>query len=281
MFRKEFESLSKQIINLPNKNALSEISPTIDLSILQKLKIDQQDFQVRFEKLLKNWWNSSTSIPDCEGKRFVLATLFEDLKNPLNLAIIADDLDSFKEHYKEDKSSMIFDLCCVCGSEKIVNNFFLIEGQGNRHLLESENAIAYALSSGKHDFALSLSKLAAKLGRKDPGPIALYSLSISTLFFSKTISEIFFPKANDPATSNTSVFTSHLSMTQSSKEGDIGKIKAKQLLSIPEFSEFLVNANLQEINSFFEAINEVHSNKRQKLSHPQSNYSLKEKNDNP
>jgi len=166
----------------------------IDKRLLQNYGINEQKFQKVFSYLSYHWWNSATSVPDSEGKRFVQSSLMKDLQNPIKLAIIADDLETFKKHNKGNDDFVLFELSCICGAKNILNNFFLASEQGRQFLCHSENAIAFVLSSGKQDFALELAEIARELGRKDPGPIALYALNMKTLFFSSKIENVFSPK---------------------------------------------------------------------------------------
>ena len=155
----------------------------VEDSLLLKYGINKDSFHQVFGSLLRNWYFLRTSLPDCEGKRFVNEYLFDDLKNPIKLAIISDDLEVFKKHcsLEEFKNCLIFDLCCVCGSEKIIYHYFFTYQYGESWVRNSEYALAFALSSGKHDFALKLAIKAKNMGRKNPGFLALYSISFKVL----------------------------------------------------------------------------------------------------
>jgi len=68
--------------------------PEVNVMIMKKEGINFEDFFQNFEKLLKNWWRLESCLyGDSPGKRFVHEFLFQDLQNPLKLAIIADDLE--------------------------------------------------------------------------------------------------------------------------------------------------------------------------------------------
>ena len=177
---------------------------SFDYNTLKNFKIDKEVFRETFEKLLKKWWNSDSSIPDCDGKRFVQSFLFGDLLNPLKLSAVADDLINFQLFYQEESDGEIFELCCICGAEQIMTTYLLKDEIAKKTLVDSENIIAYALSSGKREFALNLAIMAQKLGRTDPGPIELYTFSSHNFFFFLSkIEEIFLKK---PETESKNLF---------------------------------------------------------------------------
>lgn len=173
---------------------------------------------------------------------------------------------------------MLFELSCVCGSENILNKFFLTSRQGRQYLCRSENAIAYVLSSDKKELALQLAEQAKTLGRETPGPVALYSLNMQTLFYSRKIIDVFSPKIvppvhSQPASRTASPsFTPHHRQTQTTTRTDstgIGSQKAKELISKPEYATFFITADPKQLKQFFQAILQYsESNKKQKLSHP-------------
>ncbi len=220
------------MLHRKSEGAQKQTKPTIDVTLLVGLE-NEQDFQVNFNRLCTTWLNSSTSIPDCEGKRFVQRHLFNDLKSPLKISIIADDVEAFKKHYKDSDDVSLFELSCICGSEKIIKNFFLVDVTKSSCLTKSENAIAYAASSGKSEFTLELAKKGKELGRTEAGPVALYAAG--NLFFSKSIIEVFSTNTKGLSLEKHNPFIPqqrHLEMKKMLRNPNVGKRKAEELLSI-------------------------------------------------
>jgi len=249
--------------------------PSVNSVLLRELGINEARFQGKFARLLRNWWDSGTAIHDCDGKRFMQAELFNDLQNPLKLVIVADNVELFSERYQNNKNQTVFDLCCLCGSQKILNEHFLNSERDRSYLIESDNAIAYTLSTGNHEFALRLAQEAKKLGRTEPGPIALYSFNMETLFFSKEIKNVFSePSMTGPINVvSTNKLDSSLGPEQQMFEpiegNEMGKIAAKRLLNTTEFGNFLKTADSEQLEAFFQTIQierENFSAKRQKIS---------------
>lgn len=97
MLRSDYESFKQQGIDLSDSESTSVVR--VDPSLLKSLDLNEEEFQKVFGGLCQHWWNSASSIPDCEGKRFVQSALLKDLTNPVKLAIIADDLEVFKKYF--------------------------------------------------------------------------------------------------------------------------------------------------------------------------------------
>ena len=162
--------------------------PKVDAALVKKLKIEEGIFRTNFEYLVRTWWDSKTYFGDCYGKRLINEELFADLKNPVKLLIIADDLEAFgKIGLNETNKIVLFELCCLCGSEKIIFEDLLKRKEGVRNLLHSEEALAFAVSTDKKSFILKLVKKAKELGREELGPVKLYA---KRLFFSEKIEQM-------------------------------------------------------------------------------------------
>lgn len=122
----------------------------------------------------KRWKNKKDSV----GKRFV-STLFRDYrrKDALTKAILEDDPRFIKEYAegkdfsKVDLPLFCFEAACLCGSENIA--LYLSENE-KVNIRDSEDAVAYALSSRNMNFALEIAKLAKKNGQTDMGLALIY-----------------------------------------------------------------------------------------------------------
>lgn len=131
------------------------------------------DSTLLVKDLQEKWLKKDDSI----GKRLVgkVIQLFQE-GNSVVEAILEDDPSLFKSAYNENKETLPlvfwFDVACLCGSEGIVS--YLLK-ECNFDINESNEAIGYALSSGKFNFALELAQLAKEKGKKNPGNIYLYN----------------------------------------------------------------------------------------------------------
>lgn len=128
-------------------------------------------------------------MPDCSGKRLITSILASKLQDPDIISIIADDVELFKTHRKEDNDLFYLNFCCLCGAENIVNELYLKKDK-KQYIIDSKDAIAYAVSSGNSNLALTLATTAKKNGRIHPGLLDLYSEGNEACAYA--ISKIFF-----------------------------------------------------------------------------------------
>lgn len=163
--------------------------PYVNINLIQQLGVKNIEyFNESFDALCKRWWDGISSRADTVGGMLVTSKLTSHLNEPLIISIIADDIECFKKHYNKSKDIFCLDFSCLCGSEKIIKEFYL-QGNNQKILLLSKNAIAYALSSGKKELALSLAKKAIELNKSDPGQLLLYSFG--DYLSAKTIKQMF------------------------------------------------------------------------------------------
>ncbi len=134
----------------------------------------------------------------------ITSKLASHLNEPLIISIIADDVECFKKYYDKSKDIFCLDFSCLCGSEKIIREFYL-QGDNQTCLLLSKNVIAYALSSGKKELALLLAKKALELKKSDPGQVLLYSFGDYSS--AKTIKQMFTDKKS--SLNNATIFVSN------------------------------------------------------------------------
>ena len=249
--------------NLILEDVLQTI-PQVNTKVLTSLSIGEENFNIIFDKLLEKWHNRETSLPDSEGKRYVNEILFQDLENPLKLCVVADHLDGFRVHYNKYNDDDIFNLFCICGSEKIITNLFLSETLLSRNLLEDDNVLAFALSSGKKELTLTLAKKAFELGRKNPGPLFLYSFSLDDSFFANEVSTIFSGTSPKLKTQEEKFPAEAAKKKESFAMGNIYEknrnLEAHKILPIPEFSNFFGEANKKQIESFWLAVESERKN---------------------
>jgi len=154
-------------------------------------------------------------------------------------------------------------LCLWIGKDH--NIFFFKQEPVKKIWIESPNAIAYALSSGKCQFAFLLAEKLLEFGRKITGLIELYCFSLSTLFFSRKISELFSVKL-EKSTQNYNLDNAQNKLQTSGNQtfANNGKYnginQAKKILSVPEFADFFRVSDDQEIKSCWEAIENYRKN---------------------
>lgn len=148
--------------------------PTIDVELIKNLRISLENFNKTFIKLCETWWGINASIPESEGKMFITNILGSKLQDPTILAIIADDLNCFERYPRKKGDIYYLEFCCACGAEKIIREIYLKDDK-KQCLIDSEDAIAFAVSSGNAGLALDLARESKKLGKKTAGLLALYS----------------------------------------------------------------------------------------------------------
>lgn len=150
-----------------------------DLDIFNKKFTELRNLCLKNKNKLKN-----TTALRMIGEISVL------LHKPLIISMIADDVQNFKRFFDENVGDVFcLEFCCFSGSKNIIKGFFMADEKRKSCLLTSENALAYSLSSGDEDLAMFLAQESIKLGKKDPGPITLYSLGKFAL--SARIDEMF------------------------------------------------------------------------------------------
>jgi hypothetical protein len=120
------------------------------------------------------WKNKKDSI----GKRFASKLLRGYSENDILMkAILEDDLNFIKDQIEEREFSkdgiplFCFEAACLCGSESIA--LYLLESRIVR-ICDSDEAVAYALSSRNMDFAYKIAKVAKEGGHTDIGLALIY-----------------------------------------------------------------------------------------------------------
>ena len=162
--------------------------PCITTDLCQLNIKDVEYFNKSFDRLCKRWWDKASPRSNTSAGMLVTSKLSSHINEPLILSIIADDLECFKKYYDKGKDIFCLEFSCLCGSEKIIKQFYL-QDQNKACLRQSKNAIAYALSSGKKELALLLAKTSIELKKQDPGPVLLYSFGDYSS--AKTIKQMF------------------------------------------------------------------------------------------
>lgn len=153
--------------------------PVVDTALLRSLGIDEVNFNKTYKALCEKWWDywgPQTSRGDIVGKRFVSSILASHLDEPFILSMIVDNPSLFNQYYNEEKGDIYcLNFCCICGSERIIKEVFMMDPEKKQCLALSDDAIGYALSSEKRDLALFVANEAVKLGRKNSGSAILYT----------------------------------------------------------------------------------------------------------
>lgn len=170
-----FSEYKEAVANIQKQKQFITLSMIpIDMDYIEALGINKEIFNVNFNKLNKIWRGLAAIIPESEGKMFVTSILANPLEDPVIAAIIADDLSCFIKQQKKRSDIYYLEFCCVCGAEKIIREIYLKDDK-KQCLIDSEDAIAFAVSSGNSGLALDLARESKKLGKKTPGLLALYS----------------------------------------------------------------------------------------------------------
>lgn len=167
---KTYQDLEKKI-----KQQQIQINPDpsdVDEDYVKSLNIDYNTFKKKYYKLCRTWWGKNCEFSyDCEGKCFVTNIIGSHINEPIIISIIADDVNVFKK-YMNDRHIYNFDFCCICGSNNIIEHIYLTSYL--QSVLESNDAVAYALSSCNYKLAKDLAIL-FKNNNKEHGHIYLYS----------------------------------------------------------------------------------------------------------
>lgn len=169
---KNFSEYSKAVEKI-NKQ-IKVARPVVNIAFINQLGVDEKNFNKTFDKLCKSWWGVDALMPDCSGKRLITSTLASKLQDPDIISIVADDVKLFKTHKKKDDDFFYLEFCCLCGSENVIKEFYL-KNDKKQYLIDSKDAIAYAVSSGNATLAIVLAIKAKKLGKTNPGLLDLYS----------------------------------------------------------------------------------------------------------
>lgn len=130
--------------------------------------------------LCDKWRGEYNLFGDCDGARFVSKILEFEIKNPLTIAIIANDLDDFK---KQEGKSITSDrpafywlsFACICGAATIADYLIKTYAQEcEKGLGDFELIISYAIASNDYSFAIHIANLAIDAGQTNRGPIYFY-----------------------------------------------------------------------------------------------------------
>jgi hypothetical protein len=155
-------------------NEVLNARPKLDDKVTDELKINKDNLKATFNMLCKNWLDKDTCSEDCSGKRIVTSLLKTRLHEPLILSIMADDINNFKKHSSSSYDLSKFEFCCLSGAENIIRGVYLTN-DSRQVIAESQNCMAYVLTSGKVELAKDLAKKLKSLGRTDKGPLLFYS----------------------------------------------------------------------------------------------------------
>lgn len=169
---KSFAEYSKAVEKINRQVRIS--NPTINANIVSQMGADKEKLDKILAKLCKHWWGVDAPMPDCSGKRLITSILASKLQDPDIISIISDDVELFKLHKKEGNDLFYLEFCCLCGAENIVNEIYLKKDK-KQYIIDSKDAIAYAVSSGNANLAITLATTAKKNGKVSPGLLDLYS----------------------------------------------------------------------------------------------------------
>jgi len=103
-----------------------KLEPYVDEDVVKKHGLDSVKIHDKLEHLYMKWINTSRYIAiDTNEGRWVASLLkLDNLKKPLTLAIIADDLAAFKQSFtKKEHTLSWFLFACACGAQTIGEHF--------------------------------------------------------------------------------------------------------------------------------------------------------------
>lgn len=182
---KNLEEYNKIITKI---NTIKINPPHINEEYVNSLGIDHILFKSKYNKLCKTWWGlECLFIFDCEAKRFVTNIISSHINEPIIIAMISDDVDMFKKYFT-DRHIYYVDFCCLCGSNKIIEDIYF--KYNKEHLLKSMDAIGFAISSDNYKLAKDIA-IIFKQNKKDHGIINLYSVKKESYLCVKYIEELF------------------------------------------------------------------------------------------
>lgn len=130
------------------------------------------------DKLKTKWLTKRNININTPGGRLVCNFLTRYSGTDLSIAILEDNVDNFNKYFTLSPhvgNIRCLELCCLCGSERIIRECYLNNPENINCLLLSDGVIAYAMSSGNENMALTLAVEAIALGRQHPGNIYLYT----------------------------------------------------------------------------------------------------------
>lgn len=161
---------------------IDEYKTKISDTFLQKHGItDVARFWQNFADLCQKWVGKYVSIGDCTGKRLAYEILHATLNNPIAIAIMSDDVKAFQVAIKSlDQNPQLTPIywteaACLCGASSIVDYILKMDYV---NIVDSKNAVAFAVSSGKEDLALAVATKVKQRGATvDSGNVFLYAFS--------------------------------------------------------------------------------------------------------
>ena len=136
----------------------------VNTKFLEEIGINAETFYSNLKTLAMKWLGANAPIDDCNGKRSVNYIFRKGIKNPMVIAIVANNINCFMKHLWEQESSNaqlpIFwlELACICGAKDIA--LFMLGKTGKIWTKPHSNIVPYALSSGNNEFALMIANLA-------------------------------------------------------------------------------------------------------------------------
>jgi hypothetical protein len=162
-------------IAMQTKKASPQQTIFSNIPLAEQLSIDRKQLKDKLEQLYSKWSNPKNKLTNTEGYILLTNFIIKNLNNALTLSMLADDVNHFKKNFQEENGDILcLEFCCLCGSEKIIDTVYLQDPVKIKCLILSEQAIAYALSSGNEKLMLRLATKGAELAKKDPGYIGLY-----------------------------------------------------------------------------------------------------------
>jgi len=175
-----------------------KIRPHSKAEMLHVLGNNAVKFKLKYKWLQDKWHNiASNGIGDCQELRLISPIIFATL-TPVNASLIIDNVNYFKEHYKEEKEwEKTFFIACLCGSEEVAS-FLLDLLDRSKKKPDPGATLAYIAASQNGEWAQKMARELAEKGIKDILSGSGFYLFCDDIKTKTAVSQIFEDKAKKP-----------------------------------------------------------------------------------
>lgn len=156
-----------------------------DLSSKQKIAVAIGDEPTAFSSKLKDLqeiWSKFAKIDGDGIELRLISKIIFHKTTPINVAIISDNLEYFKQYVDPSKDSLYksLQLACLCGSQKIGES--LLETL-KINLADEDNdfILSYVSSSMNHNWSIKLAKKIREVSSEIPRGVYLFCHNAKTL----------------------------------------------------------------------------------------------------
>lgn len=135
-----------------------------------------EKFEEKFRFLKKKWLGPE--VEDSHASR-LMTPILKFKTHPIILSIISNNLEYFKEHYKDERYQalnvdliLLLERACLAGSKEVAN-FLLVQLQIDITSEKYEQLLGYVAASQNIEWAKEIATALAQKGRKIP--LSVYS----------------------------------------------------------------------------------------------------------